>query len=53
MYKCINGRLVELTPEEVAEAQAQAQEAERGYWTAVSYDEAFRDDIPSTKGVLV
>lgn len=45
MYKCINGKMVAMTAEEVAEASAQAEQAEREYWTAVSYDEAVNAEI--------
>lgn len=35
-----NGKYRDMTPEEIATTEAQAEQAEREYWQAVSYDEA-------------
>ena len=35
----------DMTPEEVAELKAQAQNAEREYWASVPYDEAVNSEI--------
>ena len=40
-----NGTYRELTAEEIAEAQAAAEAAEREYWLAVDYDEAVDTEI--------
>jgi hypothetical protein len=45
MFECINGKLVEMTAEEVAEVEAQAQAAEREYWSSIPYDEAVNAEI--------
>lgn len=43
IYK--NGIYRELTPEELAEMEAQQQKAEREYWANISYDEAVNAEI--------
>lgn len=35
----------DLTPEEIAQQQTQAEQAEREYWTNISYDEAVNAKI--------
>lgn len=45
MKKYINGDYIEMTPEEIAEQQAQAEQAERKYWLSIPYDEAVNDEI--------
>ena len=35
----INGQVRELTPEEIAKRQAEAEAAEREYWQVISYEE--------------
>ena len=35
-----NGKPVELTAEEIAEMNAQVEQAEREYWSIISYEEA-------------
>ena len=45
MKKLINGKYIELTPEEIAEAQAQAEQAEQQYWNNVDYDIAVENEI--------
>ena len=40
-----NGKYRELTPDEIAEVEAQAVELERQYWKTVSYDEAVNAEI--------
>lgn len=40
-----NGIYRDLTPEEIAEMEAQALEQERQYWQSISYDEAVDAEI--------
>jgi head-tail adaptor len=40
-----NGKVRELTPEEIVEMNAQAEQAEREYWLNISYDEAVNAEI--------
>lgn len=40
MKKYVNGQYIELTPEEIAAMQAEAEQAERNYWQSIGYDEA-------------
>ena len=44
-YKYVNGKKVELTPEELAQMQAEAERAEAEYWTRVDYAEAVNSKI--------
>ena len=45
MRICDNGIYRDLTPEEIATMQAEAERQEREYWQAVSYDEAVNTEI--------
>lgn len=45
MKKSINGKIVEITPEEIAEQQAQAEQEERERWLSIPYDEAVNNEI--------
>jgi hypothetical protein len=45
MKKYINGKYVEMTPEEIAEAQAQSELAEKEHWQSVDYGEAINSEI--------
>ena len=45
MKKCINGQIVEMTDEEIAELQAAQEAAEREYWVRVDYNEAVNSKI--------
>lgn len=45
MKKIINGKYIELTPEEIAQAEAQQLEAEKQYWQSVDYGEAINSEI--------
>ena len=45
MIKCINGRYRDMTPEEIAEREAQTLETDRQYWSTVDYDEAVNAEI--------
>lgn len=45
MKKYVNGKYIEITPEEIAEQQAQAEQAERERWRTIPYDEAVNDEI--------
>ena len=38
-YNYINGKPVELTPEEIAQRQAEAERQKREYWQSISYEE--------------
>ena len=40
MKKCVNGDYIEMTPEEIAKMQADAEEENRKYWSTVDYGEA-------------
>ena len=40
MKKCINGKYIELTQEEIAAMEAEQEAAERQYWASVDYAEA-------------
>lgn len=44
-YNYINGKPVELTPEEIAQRQAEAERQEREYWQSISYDDAVNAEI--------
>ena len=44
-YKYVNGKPVELTTEEIAKLQAEAEAAEREYWQSISYDDAVNAEI--------
>lgn len=41
MYKLVNGKRVELTPEEIAQTKI----AEQEYWQNISYDEGVNTEI--------
>lgn len=45
MKKCINGQIVEITPEEIAAIEAEAKAAEAAYWQSVDYGEAVNAKI--------
>lgn len=45
MTECKNGKSREMTEEEVAELESQAQAAEREYWENVSYEDAVNAEI--------
>lgn len=45
MKKYLNGKYVEMTEEEIAEAQAQSEQAEKQYWQMVDYGEAINEEI--------
>ena len=40
-----NGKVREMTPEEIAEREAQIQATEREYWASIPYDEAVNAEI--------
>lgn len=44
-YKYINGKKVELTPEEITAMQAAEEQAEKEYWNTVSYEDAVNTEI--------
>ena len=41
----INGQVRELTPEEIAQRQAESEATEREYWQNISYDDAVNREI--------
>ncbi len=41
----VNGKVRELTPEEITARQAEAEQAEAAYWAYISYDEAVNAKI--------
>ena len=45
MKKYINGQYIELTAEEIAQVQAEAERAEAEYWASIPYDEAVNTKI--------
>ena len=49
MKRIVNGKVVEFTPEELAQMQAEVQaeqeRAEREYWANISYDDAVNAEI--------
>ncbi len=45
MYKILNGKKVEMTPEEIAALQAEQEAAERDYWLTIDYGEAINQKI--------
>lgn len=45
MKKYVNGQYIEMTPEEIAEAQAQSEKAEKEHWQNVDYGEAINEEI--------
>ena len=45
MKKVINGKVYELTPEEIVAMEAEQQRYEKEYWASVDYAEAVNDKI--------
>lgn len=45
MKKYVNGKYIEMTPEEIVEAQAQFEQAEKEHWQTVDYGEAINSEI--------
>ena len=45
MKKYVNGKYIDLTPEELFAMEAARQEAERSYWLNTSYDNAVDTEI--------
>ena len=45
MKKYVNGKYVEMTPEEIAQAQAQSELVEKEHWQSVDYGEAINSEI--------
>lgn len=45
MKKYVNGKYIEMTAEEIATMQAEAERAEREYWANINYDEAVNAKI--------
>ena len=45
MRKWINGKLVEMTAEEVSQMEEERQKAETEYWANISYDDAVNAEI--------
>lgn len=45
MKKLVNGKYIEMTPEEITAMQAEAEQAEREYWSSIPYDEAVNAKI--------
>lgn len=45
MKKYVNGKYVEMTEEEIAEAQTQFEQAEKEHWRNVDYGEAINEEI--------
>lgn len=45
MYKLVNGKKIEITPEELAAIEAEAAAAEAAYWHSVDYGEAVNAKI--------
>lgn len=51
MYKCVDGKYIELTPEEITAMQAVAEQAERNHWQSIDYDEAVNAKIRERYGL--
>lgn len=45
MKICVDGKVREMTEEEIAQAQAQTEQAEKEYWQTVDYGEAINEEI--------
>jgi hypothetical protein len=45
MKKYVNGKYIEMTEEEIAQAQAQSEQAEKEHWQNVDYGEAINEEI--------
>lgn len=45
MKKYVNGKYIEMTEEEIAEAQAQSEQSEKEHWQNVDYGEAINSEI--------
>lgn len=45
MKICIDGIVRDMTEEEIAQAQAQSEQAEKQYWQSVDYGEAINSEI--------
>lgn len=45
MKKLVNGRYIELTPEEIAAMKVEREAAEKAYWASVNYAEAVNNKI--------
>lgn len=45
MKKEVNGEIVEMTPEEIAAMEAEAQAQEAAYWAGVDYGDAVNAEI--------
>ena len=45
MRKYVNGKYLDLTSEELAQMQAEAERAEAEYWSSIPYDEAVNAKI--------
>ena len=45
MKKLVNGKYIELTPEEVAACEEARKAEEREYWSSIPYDEAVNNKI--------
>lgn len=45
MKKCVNGKFIEMTAEEIAAMEAERETAEREYWQNILYDDAVNNKI--------
>ena len=45
MKKYVNGKYIEMTEEEIAQAQAYSEQAEKEHWQSVDYGEAINTEI--------
>lgn len=45
MKKSINGKIVEITPEEIAKRQAQAEQREHDYWINTPYKQCVSNKV--------
>lgn len=45
MKKYVNGQYIEMTEEEIAAMQAEAEKAEADYWASVDYGDAVNNEI--------
>ena len=45
MKKYVDGKYIEMTPEEISQIEAEAQKIEADYWRTIDYDEAVNTEI--------
>ena len=51
MKKYVDGKYIELTPEEITAMEAEAEQIEREHWQSIDYDEAVNAKIRERDGL--